>query len=124
MRVLLVEDDELVGEGLQMGLSSEGYAIDWVRDGESAKLALLSVEYDLMLLDLGLPRCDGLQVLTMLRNRKTSLPVLILSARDSIPDRVKGLDYGADDYMSKPFDLDELKARLRALMRRTHLYFV
>ncbi len=119
MRVLLVEDDKALGEGLRLGLRQEGYTVDWLQDGVSAVHALLSEEFDLLVLDLGLPRLDGIQVLRQLRASGSALPVLILTARDATEDRIAGLDAGADDYLVKPFDLDELKARLRALLRRS-----
>lgn len=118
MRLLLVEDDELLGNGLQVGLIQAGYAVDWVKDGEAAGLFLDSGEYDLMVLDLGLPRKSGLEVLKALRESGSDLRVLILTARDTVEDKVVGLDSGADDYIVKPFDLDELNARIRALSRR------
>lgn len=122
MRVLLVEDDAMIGSSVRAGLRQEAFAVDWVRDGASAETALATAEhsgaYDLMLLDLGLPRKDGLAVLRGLRARGTDLPVLIMTARDAVADRVAGLDAGADDYLVKPFDLDELAARMRALHRR------
>ncbi len=118
MRLLLVEDDKLLGEGIYAGLSQEGYAVDWVRDGETAESACLSEDYDCMVLDIGLPRQSGLDVLDHVRARGNDTPVLMLTARDTIPDRVAGLDHGADDYMVKPFDLDELHARVRAIVRR------
>ncbi|HEC19250.1 MAG TPA: response regulator [Gammaproteobacteria bacterium] len=118
MRLLLVEDDKLLGEGIYTGLCQEGYAVDWVRDGEAAEAACLSEEYDCMVLDIGLPRQNGLQVLERVRARGKDTPVLMLTARDTIADRVTGLDHGADDYMVKPFDLEELHARLRAMLRR------
>lgn len=119
MRVLLVEDDALLGDGLKVGLKLAGFAVDWVQDGQAAKLALETEEYALMVLDLGLPKLNGLEVLKWLRNRQASLPVLILTARDTVVDRVAGLNAGADDYLIKPFDLDELIARLNALLRRS-----
>jgi two-component system, OmpR family, response regulator QseB len=119
MRLLLVEDDKALGEGLRLGLRPEGYTVDWLQDGASALHALLSETFDLLVLDLGLPRMGGLQVLRELRRGGSSLPVLILTARDATEDRIAGLDAGADDYLVKPFDLDELKARLRALLRRS-----
>lgn len=119
MRLLLVEDDKALGEGLRLGLRQEGYTVDWLQDGASAVHALLSEEFDLLVLDLGLPRLDGIQVLRQLRSSGSALPVLILTARDATEDRIAGLDAGADDYLIKPFDLDELKARLRALLRRS-----
>ncbi|MHB8354009.1 MAG: response regulator [Burkholderiales bacterium] len=118
MRILLVEDDAMIGESVEEGLRAENYAVDWVRDGHSAELALGNQVYDLVLLDLGLPKKQGLDVLTDYRKRGGDTPVLILTARDVAPDRVKGLDTGADDYLVKPFDLDELFARMRALLRR------
>lgn len=118
MRVLLVEDDEMLGGGLQSGLTQDGYAVDWVKDGDAAELFLRTEEYEIVILDLGLPKKSGLEVLKHLRSEGSVIPVLILTARDSVNDRVKGLDCGADDYMIKPFDLDELNARIRALMRR------
>lgn len=118
MRLLLAEDDPMLGKSVQKGLKQEGYAVDWVRDGVAAELALAEDVYDLLLLDLGLPRKDGLKVLAALRSRRNPLPVLILTARDAVADRVQGLDAGADDYLVKPFELDELTARVRALLRR------
>jgi len=118
MRILLVEDDQMIGEQLLDLLRAEGYALDWVRDGELADTALQSQNYDLLLLDLGLPRRDGMSVLRALRARKQQLPVLIATARDALQQRVEGLDAGADDYVLKPFELDELLARIRALLRR------
>lgn len=118
MRLLLVEDDPMIGKSVQQALRLDGYTVDWVRDGHAAELALDANPYELALLDLGLPRQDGLQVLADLRQKKNRVPVLILTARDAVADRVKGLDAGADDYLVKPFDLDELAARVRALLRR------
>lgn len=118
MRLLLVEDDPMIGASVQNGLKQDGYAVDWVRDGQAAELALASDVHELVLLDLGLPRKAGLDVLVALRRKKADIPVLILTARDSVADRVKGLDAGADDYLVKPFDLDELAARIRAVLRR------
>jgi two-component system response regulator QseB len=118
MRILLVEDDELLGDGLRAGLVQYGYAVDWLKDGASADQALKTETFDLVVLDLGLPKMVGIQVLQNIRSRGLTMPVLILTARDSIEDRIKGLDSGADDYLTKPFDLDELCARLRALQRR------
>lgn len=118
MRILLVEDDELLGDGLRTALQRDGHAVDWLRDGEHARLAAAGEEtWDLVLLDLGLPRRDGMDVLRVLR-RRSDVPVLILTARDRIEDRVEGLDAGADDYLVKPFEVAELKARLRAVSRR------
>jgi two-component system response regulator QseB len=118
MRVLLVEDDELLGDGLRTGLIQYGYAVDWLKDGLSADQALKTENFDLVVLDLGLPKLSGINVIQNLRARGLTMPVLILTARESVEDRVKGLDSGADDYLTKPFDLDELCARLRALQRR------
>ncbi|TCJ15793.1 response regulator [Parasulfuritortus cantonensis] len=118
MRILLVEDDELLGDGLQAGLRHCGFQTDWLRDGESARLALASEEYAAVVLDLGLPRLDGLSLLRLLRGAGDDIPVLVLTARDATTDKVVGLDSGADDYLVKPIDLDELAARLRALIRR------
>jgi len=118
MRLLLVEDDELLGDGIVTGLRQEGYAVDWLTDGERAWAALESDQFDLMILDLGLPRLPGLELLARLRHKGSALPVLILTARDAVEERVRGLDAGADDYLTKPFDLDELAARLRVLLRR------
>lgn len=119
MRILLVEDDALLGDGIRAGLKLADYAVDWVRDGEAARSALLDHAYDACVLDLGLPRRDGLTLLKELRGRGSLLPVLILTARDTSADKVAGLDAGADDYLTKPFDLAELQARLRALLRRS-----
>lgn len=118
MRVLLVEDDELLGSALKSGLKQEGYTIDWLKDGQSGENALKDNEFDLVVLDIGLPRKSGLEVLKSVRNEGNNIPVLILTARDSVKDRVEGLDSGADDYLVKPFDLEELCARLRVLQRR------
>jgi two-component system, OmpR family, response regulator QseB len=118
MRLLLVEDDPMIGESVRTGLQQDGFAVDWVQDGRAAELALQTNAYDTLLLDLGLPRKAGLDVLAALRRRGDSIPVLILTARDAVADRVKGLDAGADDYLVKPFDLEELAARVRALLRR------
>lgn len=118
MRILLVEDDELLGDGARAGLVHEGYTVDWLKDGLSAEQALETENFDLVILDLGLPRLPGLDLLERIRTKNIAVPVLILTARETIEDRVKGLDSGADDYMTKPFDLDELSARVRALIRR------
>ena len=118
MRLLLVEDDAMIGESISEALTSENYAVDWVTEGRSAELALANDVYDLMLLDLGLPKKQGLQVLKDYRQRQGLLPVLIITARDALADKVGGLDAGADDYLVKPFDLAELFARVRALLRR------
>jgi two-component system response regulator QseB len=118
MRILLVEDDPMIGESVVSGLAGEGHAVDWVRDGVAAEAAVATTPYALVLLDLGLPKRDGVEVLKGLRARKLDLPVLVMTARDTVRDRVAGLDAGADDYLVKPFDLDELSARVRALLRR------
>lgn len=118
MRLLVVEDDAMIGETLTDLLRQENYAVDWARDGAAADTALLTTPYDLVVLDLGLPKRDGLAVLKALRGRRNAVPVLIATARDAIPDRIAGLDAGADDYVVKPFDFDELLARLRSLLRR------
>jgi two-component system response regulator QseB len=119
MRLLLVEDDRMLGETLRKGLRGQGHAVDWVQDGEAADAALAGEPYDVVLLDLGLPRKGGMEVLRDLRRRRERVPVLILTAQDAVQDRVAGLDAGADDYLVKPFDLDELAARIRALQRRS-----
>jgi two-component system, OmpR family, response regulator QseB len=118
MRLLLVEDDSMIGAAAQQGLRHEGHTVDWVRDGREAELAVANGVYDLVLLDLGLPRRDGLSILRDLRAKGESVPVLIITARDAVADRIAGLDAGADDYLVKPFDLDELSARVRAVLRR------
>lgn len=118
MRILVVEDDALLGDAIQAGLKQSGYAVDWMKDGISAEQALTTESYAAVVLDLGLPRLSGLEVLHRLRGRNTPIPVLILTAMDAVDDRIKGLDAGADDYMVKPFDMGELAARLRALIRR------
>jgi two-component system response regulator QseB len=119
VRLLLVEDDRMLGESVQIGLRQDGYAVDWVRDAEQALPAAQTHPYEAILLDLGLPRGDGLTLLRQLRQRGQATPVLILTARDGIAQRVAGLDAGADDYLLKPFDLDELSARIRAVVRRS-----
>ena len=119
MRILVVEDDPLLGDALQSGLKQRGFDADWVRDGVAAESALAAEPYAAAVLDLGLPRLDGLRVLERARTRGNRVPVLVLTARDAVDDRVKGLDAGADDYVVKPVDLDELAARLRALVRRS-----
>jgi two-component system response regulator QseB len=118
MRLLLVEDDSMIGAAAQQGLRGEGHTVDWVRDGREAELAVGNGVYDLVLLDLGLPRRDGLSILRSLRAKGENVPVLIITARDAVSDRIAGLDAGADDYLVKPFDLDELSARVRAVLRR------
>ena len=118
MRVLVVEDDPMIGRAVADGLQGGGYAVDWVRDGEAAELALKHGPYDLAVLDLGLPRKDGFDVLKALRRARIEVPVLIITARAAVADRIAGLDHGADDYLVKPFDLDELLARARAVVRR------
>lgn len=120
MRILLVEDDPLLGDGLRAGLLQLGFQVDWVRDGEAASRELRSGAYAAAVLDLGLPRKDGLEALAEARRAGATLPVLVLTARDAVPDRILGLDRGADDYIVKPIDLLELAARLRALVRRSH----
>ena len=118
MRVLLVEDDRMIAQGLQTALRQDGYAVDWVADGRAAAAALHADQFNLVLLDLGLPARDGLEVLRELRRRGDATPVIIVTARDDIHDRVAGLDAGADDYIVKPFDLDEIAARMRSVLRR------
>ncbi|WP_018715030.1 response regulator [Brachymonas chironomi] len=120
MRILLAEDDELLGVGLRAGLQQQGFEVDWVRDGQAALRELLALDYEAAVLDLGLPRLDGMEVLAALREQGRSLPVLVLTARDAVQSRIAGLDTGADDYVVKPVDLHELAARLRALVRRAH----
>lgn len=119
MRILIAEDDAIIADGLSRSLRQAGYAVDWARDGLDAESALLTTTYDLLILDLGLPRLSGLEVLKRLRARDSRMPVLILTALDGTGDRVRGLDLGADDYMAKPFELAELEARVRALTRRS-----
>jgi len=119
MRILLVEDDPELGDGLTVGLRQAGFAVDWLRDGNSADQALQSESFDLVVLDLGLPRLSGMDVLSRARARGLTVPILILTARDATGDKVSGLDAGADDYLVKPIDLDELSARIRALTRRS-----
>ena len=120
MRILLAEDDTLLGDGLRVGLRQAGFQVDWVRDGAAAERELRAQPYAAVVLDLGLPRLDGLDVLSRVRGAGVITPVLVLTARDGVPDRIRGLDAGADDYVVKPVDLDELAARLRALVRRAH----
>jgi DNA-binding response OmpR family regulator len=119
MRILVAEDDALLGDALQSGLRQRGFDADWARDGVAADLALTAEAYSAVVLDLGLPRLDGLKVLAKQRALGNAIPVLVLTARDAVDDRIKGLDTGADDYVVKPVDLDELAARLRALVRRS-----
>jgi DNA-binding response OmpR family regulator len=119
MRVLLVEDDDLIGSGLETGLHHVGFTVDWVRDGHEASLALDTTTYALVVLDLGLPRVSGMDVLKRVREAGNDVPVLVLTARGTMADRVSGLEAGADDYLGKPFDLTELVARCRALLRRS-----
>lgn len=120
MRILLAEDDALLGDGLRNGLKQLGFQVDWVQDGEAAERELRANSYAAAVLDLGLPRKDGMDVLSSLRSSSIKLPVLVLTARDAVSDRIRGLNLGADDYVVKPVDLDELAARLRALVRRSH----
>lgn len=118
MRILLVEDDELLGDGLRNGLQQQGYTVDWLKDGHVAELALLTEAFDAVVLDLGLPKRSGLEVLKNIRLKGVITPVIILTARENLEDKILGLDAGADDYVAKPFNLKELYARLRALQRR------
>jgi two-component system OmpR family response regulator/two-component system response regulator QseB len=120
MRILLAEDDPILGDGLRAGLRQLGFSVDWVRDGLAAERELEAGDYAAAVLDLGLPLKDGMDVLQALRARKITTPVLVLTARDAVPDRIRGLDQGADDYVVKPVDLHELGARLRSLVRRSH----
>ncbi|MDR2220435.1 MAG: response regulator transcription factor [Methylobacillus sp.] len=119
MRILVVEDDVLLGDAIQAGLKQAGFAADWVRDGMLADQVLATEAFDAVVLDIGLPRLSGLEALRRLRDRKGTTPVLLLTARDTVDDRIQGLDAGADDYLIKPFDMGELAARLRALIRRS-----
>ena len=118
MRLLLIEDDAMVGRAVKHGLEQAGYTVDWATDGHDGLAATANRVYDAIVLDLGLPRIDGLALLHELRDRRDAVPVLVASARDTVPDRIAGLNAGADDYLLKPFDLDELIARVRALLRR------
>jgi len=118
MRVLVVEDDSMIAQGLQTGLRQSGFTVDWIRDGKNASAALSSSSFDLVLLDLGLPGRDGLDVLREARRRGDATPVIVLTARDEVQSRIAGLDAGADDYIVKPFDLDEVVARMRSVLRR------
>jgi two-component system response regulator QseB len=119
MRLLLAEDDRMIGASIERGLKQDGFAVDWVQDGRAVELALAENVHDLLVLDLGLPRKEGLDVLRAMRRRGDDRPVLIVTARDAVSDRVAGLDAGADDYLVKPFELTELAARIRALLRRS-----
>jgi len=119
MRLLLVEDDEMLGKAVKAGLKQDGYTVDWLTDGESALQALESDDFDVIVLDIGLPGLSGIEVLQRIRQKKNAIPVMILTAYDTVSDRISGLDAGADDYLIKPFDLDELLARLRAITRRS-----
>ncbi len=119
MRLLLVEDDELLGDAVKTGLTQFDYVVDWLKDGESARSALKFESFELIILDLGLPKLSGLSLLQSIRQDGNTTPVIILTARESVEDRIKGLDSGADDYLIKPFDLNELSARIRALIRRS-----
>src|SRR5208282_250036 len=118
MKLLLIEDDRMIGWALHRGLSDEGYSVDWLDDGDASLVACSERQYDLAILDLGLPNRDGLQVLAELRRMGNTLPIVVVTARESVADRIKGLNTGADDYLCKPFDFDELLARLRAVVRR------
>lgn len=120
MRILVVEDDPLIGDGLKMGLSQLGFVVDWFRQGREGLAALSAAPFDAVVLDLGLPGMDGMDILTAWRQNGQDVPVLVLTARDALDDRLKGLDAGADDYLVKPFALSEVAARLRALIRRRH----
>lgn len=120
MRILLAEDDAMLGDGLRAGLRQQGFQVDWVRDGLAAEREISTGDYQAAVLDLGLPQKDGLEVLQALRSKKIATPVLVLTARDTVPERIRGLDLGADDYVLKPVDLFELGARLRSLVRRAH----
>ncbi len=119
MRILVIEDDPMIGDAVRRSLLQEGYAVDWVRDGRAAEGVLASEHVDLALLDLGLPGKDGIDVLHELRQRKANTPVIVITARDGVDDRIRGLDAGADDYVVKPFDMDELAARIRSALRRS-----
>ena len=120
MRILLAEDDALLGDGLRAGLRQQGFQVDWVRDGLAAEREICTGDYQAAVLDLGLPQKDGMDVLQAIRSKKIHMPVLVLTARDAVPERIRGLDLGADDYVLKPVDLFELGARLRSLVRRAH----
>lgn len=118
MRILLIEDDNMIGKAVRLGLMNAGFVVDWALDGRAAELGLANPVYDVAILDLGLPKIDGMDVLRTLRQGGNSIPVLVATARDAVADRISGLEAGADDYVLKPFDLDELVARVRALIRR------
>ncbi len=118
MRILLIEDDQMIGEAVSIALKDAAYAVDWVKDGMAASSVLEHSEYQAVLLDLGLPKRDGLEVLRRLRQKGNLVPVIVITARDGVDDRIKGLDFGADDYLVKPFEVSELLARLRAIIRR------
>ena len=120
MRILLVEDDDLIGNAVKQALNDAASAVDWVQDGVTALSSIKLQDYSLVLLDLGLPHKDGLEVLKELRQSNKTMPVIIITARDSVENRIKGLDFGADDYLVKPFSIDELHARIRAVVRRNH----
>ncbi|GJL77736.1 MAG: DNA-binding response regulator [Nitrospinaceae bacterium] len=120
MRILLVEDDPLIGNAVKQALKDAAFAVDWVQDGATALSSTQTQNYGLVLLDLGLPRKDGMDVLRELRQKKNAVPTIIITARDSVKDRIMGLDYGADDYLVKPFSIEELLARMRAVVRRNH----
>ncbi len=118
MRVLLIEDDAMIAEGLKFALASEGFSVDWVKDGELAHTALLASEHKIALLDLGLPKMSGLEILNRIRRSGSKVPIVVITARDGLNDRIEGLDAGADDYLIKPFEIPELLARMRAIIRR------
>ena len=118
MRILLVEDDPMIGKAVKQGLGKSGFSVDWAQDGRAAELSIANDVYNLVVLDLGLPRRDGIEILKSLRAKRNNIPVLVATARDAVSDRIAGLNAGADDYVVKPFDLDELVARIRALLRR------
>ena len=122
MRLLLVEDDPLLGEGVAAALTLEGYTVDWLQDGQQALNGLQTDKFSLVILDLGLPGMDGIEVLTNARKMGVTTPILILTARDAVPDRIAGLDHGADDYLTKPFHLQELLARIKGMLRRKEWY--
>ncbi|HJV85209.1 MAG TPA: response regulator transcription factor [Noviherbaspirillum sp.] len=119
MRILLAEDDAMIGDAVRTSLRQEGYAVEWVRDGRAAETALATEHFDLALLDLGLPGKDGIEVIQGVRQRKQAIPLIVITARDGVGERIKGLDAGADDYVVKPFDMDELLARIRSALRRS-----